>query len=110
MLYINGNTIRMTRGDTAYLTVPITINDNEDYTMGPEDTLTISLKKTIASTKYSLQKTAIGSNVLHIAPEDTSELAFGKYVYDIQLNMANGDVYTLIDVDEFEIMAEVTCE
>lgn len=107
MLYVEGNTIRLTRGDTAFLTVPITAA-GEEYTMQSGDTLVMSVKKTVNDAEYSFQKVADG-NVIHILPDDTKTLPFGKYKYDLQLNTADGDVYTLIDVDTFEIMAEVTC-
>ena len=108
MLYITGNAIKLTRGDTAFLTVPLVCN-NEEYTMGPDDVLVLSMKEYITDPRAVLRKEVKGGNVFHIEPNDTSGLPFGKYKYDIQLNMANGDVFTVIDVDTFEILQEVTC-
>lgn len=113
MLYIEGNSIRLTRGDTAYLTVPIFIKVNgentEEYTMQPDDTLTLSVKKAVRDVEYCFQKVTTGTNTIHILPQDTAELAFGKYKYDVQLVTAGGDVFTLIEVDNFELLQEVTC-
>lgn len=44
---------------------------------------------------------------LAIKPEDTKNLAFGKYVYDIELTKANGEVDTFITKAVFKITEEV---
>lgn len=110
MLYVeNDGTIRLTRGDTARLTVPITNEmDNSIYEMDPNDTLAFTIKKNVKSDTSLVQKICIGSNTFHIAPIDTEELSFGKYVYDVQLTKNNGDVYTVIEPKTFEILPEVT--
>ena len=113
MLYLESNgTIRLTRGDTAYLTVPIKIKDSnddiEDYVMNSSDTLIFSVKKSIRDEEYSFQKTIQGKNTIHIEPTDTAGLSFGKYKYDVQLTTSSGDVFTLVDTSDFEILSEVT--
>lgn len=108
MLYIEGNMIKLTRGDTAYLTVPIQIATGEEYSMQNGDTLTMSVKKSIKDETYAFQKISVGENTIHIEPADTEQLAFGKYKYDLQLTTTDGDIYTLIEVDTFELMPEVT--
>ena len=110
MLYVKGNTISMTRGDTAYLTIPITTSTGEEYTMGSEDILTLSVKESVDDETYVLQKEVIGTNAVHIEPKDTADLPFGKYKYDVQLTMANGDVFTIIEVSTFKLLPEVTCK
>lgn len=109
MLYISNNTIKLTRGDTAYLTIPIKDANGEDYIMASNDSLTLSVKKRVTDTEYAFQKTIIGDNIFHILPEDTKGLKFGAYKYDIQLLTEDGDVYTIIPVSSFEILEEVTC-
>lgn len=109
MLYIIGNAIKLTRGDTAYLTIPLSLSTGEEYVMQPNDELVLSVKEHVLDTQPVMQKSIKGMNMFHIKPEDTANLFFGKYQYDIQLNTANGDVYTVIDVDTFEILREVTC-
>lgn len=107
MLYIEGHTIRMTRGDTVYLTVPLT-STTEAYEMGATDTLTLSVKRSERDTTFLLQKVSVGSNTFHIEPADTASLAFGVYKYDVQLNTSDGDVYTVIPPSTFELLTEVT--
>lgn len=109
MLYIIGNAIKLTRGDTAYLTIPLTLATGEEYIMQPADELVLSVKEHVLDTQPIMQKRITGGNIFHIEPNDTANLFFGKYQYDIQLNTASGDVYTVIDVDTFEILQEVTC-
>ena len=110
MLYINGNEIRLTRGDTAYLTVPI-INEatGEEYVMAKDDILTFSMKRNINDPRACLQKVCVGSNEFHIAPKDTAGFEFAKYKYDVQLSLANGDIYTVIEPTSFRILEEVSC-
>lgn len=107
MLYIEGTTIRMTRGDTVYLTVPLT-STTEAYEMGSSDTLTLTVKKSERDAQHILQKVSTGNNQFHIEPADTASLAFGKYKYDVQLNTSDGDVYTVIPPSVFELLVEVT--
>ena len=103
------NRISLTRGDTAYLTVPI-FNDvtEEEYTLDPEDTLTLTCKRSVRDTNIVFQKILIGKNVFHILPTDTSECDFKTYKYDVQLTRKNGDVCTVIEPTDFIITSEVT--
>ena len=83
MLYIESNgTIRLTRGDTARLTVNITNQStNDSYNIEDGDTLSLSVKKTVKDDRSIMQKVITGSDTFHIEPSDTSSLAFGKYKY-----------------------------
>lgn len=109
MLYIEGNTIRLTRGDTAYLQIPLAATYGV-YELASDDTLTLSVKKTTRDTEYYFQKVITGSDIFHIEPNDTAALTFGKYIYDVQLNTGSGDVFTVIPPSTFEVLAEVTCQ
>lgn len=111
MLYIEADkTIRLTRGDTAYLTVALSNNQSStSYTMDENDILTFSVKrKPKTDVDCLVQKVIKGSNTFHIQPEDTKNLPFGKYKYDVQLTTVSGDVYTVIEPTTFEVMEEVT--
>lgn len=111
MLYLESDgTIKLTRGDTARLTVDIDNDiDSNEYIIQEEDTLTLTIKKNISDTVPVLQKINKGSNVFHITPSDTSQLDFGSYKYDIELTTADGDVYTVIGPATFILLKEVTC-
>lgn len=110
MLYVeDNNTIKLTRGDTAYLEVPL-VNKltNEEYVMQPTDRLIFTVKRDIKDTTMCFQKVAVGTNLFKILPEDTAGCDFAKYKYDVQFEGANGDVFTVIEPACFTIMAEVT--
>ena len=113
MLYVDGNIIKLTRGDTAFLEVPIMakLDDGTEkpYELAQDDQLTLSIKRTVKDVEPSVQKVCVGTNLFHICPEDTSACEFGKYLYDVQLKTAAGDVYTVIEPSPFQILQEVTC-
>lgn len=102
-------TIRLTRGDTARISVELE-NDitGEPYEVQPEDVLILSVKKSISDTEYSFQKKVVGSNAFHILPSDTQSLSFGRYNYDVQLTTSEADVYTVMGPASFELLKEVT--
>lgn len=108
MLQIIGTQIRLTRGDTAYLTVSLTGPDGAPYELDPADTLVFSVKRFASDAKYAFQKTAAGSGQFKILPEDTAGLSFAPYKYDVQATKANGDVCTVVPSSVFEILEEVT--
>ena len=103
------NSTQLTRGDTAYLQVPI-YNDvsGEEYEIAEGDTLTLSVKRAVTDEAYCFQKTLVGSNLFKIEPEDTKSCDFASYKYDVQLTTASGDVYTVIEPSVFKICTEVT--
>lgn len=111
MLEIIGNRIRMTRGDSAYMTVKLTRAipgcEEEEYTMAEDDTLTMTVRKNIRA-DTAIIKTAVGSASFRFVPSDTEDLSPGCYIYDVQLTTAAGDVYTVTDREEFILMDGVT--
>lgn len=104
------NTIHLTRGDTARFSIGPVVNTitNTNYTPTEDDTVTMTIKKTVMQADPCVQLIVPGGEVLHIKPEDTKAMAFGKYVYDIQLTMADGDVYTIVPPTTFDLLKEVT--
>lgn len=107
MFEILGNgKIRMVRGDTVEFNVTASYKeDGSPYTLQEGDEIIFTLKKKSTDTVPLIQKT--GPDVI-ITPDDTSELSFGSYVYDVQLNFADGSVDTIVPKNTFEIMEEVT--
>ena len=104
------NTIHLTRGDTARFAIGSIVNTvtKTNYTPSAEDTVTMTIKKRVLQADPFVQIIVPGGEVLHIKPEDTKEMAFGKYVYDVQLTMADGDVYTIVPPTTFDLLKEVT--
>jgi hypothetical protein len=110
MLYVNAdNTIKLTRGDTAYLDITVTEDSTgEPYVMKAGDKLTMTVKKTCKDSECYFSKTVEDSTLIVIEPVDTARLAFGNYMYDVQLDTSAGEVFTVIEPACFTIMPEVT--
>lgn len=113
MIYINGNNISLTRGDSAWLDVPIKdMVSGGMYTVKEDDVLTltvrVAVKRSADDTNYLFEKNIKGESTFHIAPADTAELAYGEYHYDVELKTADGDQYTVIPDSKFVLTSEVT--
>lgn len=105
---ISYTTIILTRGDT--LTVDISIYDSagNPYTPAEGDSVRFAMKRSCRDPIPLLVKEIpIDTLQLRIEPEDTKQLDFGEYVYDIQLTKANGDVDTFITKAKFKLTEEV---
>ena len=76
--------------------------------MAADDTLTLTVKKTVHDHTYCFQKIFTGTNDISIDPSDTKNLRFGAYQYDVQLTKANGNVSTVIEPATFMLLPEVT--
>ena len=101
----------LTKGDTARLTVEIKDDNNYSYSCVTGDTLVLSVKQLMSDTTYVFQKSVtdfINGNIIAIVPTDTSSLSAGTYYFDVQLTLADGDVYTVIGTSKFELLEGVT--
>lgn len=108
MYKIDGSTITLTRGDSFYATVEIKNANGTAYTPQEGDTVRFALKEYYNDSEPTILKNIpTDSLVLYLAPEDTKDLEFGSYVYDIELTKANGDVDTFIYEAIFELSKEV---
>ena len=113
---ISGNNITLTRGDTLRVQVDITL-DGEPYTPTSEDVIRFALKHTEMNADKSeyidtqpliLKEIPIETMILEILPEDTKELGFGTYVYDVQITFGeDGTVNTFITKAKFKLTEEV---
>lgn len=103
---MTNTTIFMTRGDSQNITVSIV-----GYTLTSEDTVVMTIRKDLKC-PIVLQLTADqwldGKAVISIAPEDTQDLKWGEYIYDIQLTYSSGDVVTIVKPSKFVLGEEVT--
>ncbi len=116
MFKVKGTQITLIRGDTLLLQVGIKQKqDGSDYTPQNGDVIRFALKRAIMNkdhTNFEDEEplaTAIIPNdtlLLRLNPQDTKDLPFGKYHYDIQLTMSDGFVDTFLEGD-FYLQAEV---
>ena len=105
---ITGTTITLTRGDTFEALVFATRKDGAQYIPEEGDSIRFAMKENYDDPRPLLVKEIpIDTMMLTLEPEDTADLNFGKYVYDIQLTRANGKVDTFITKATFKLSEEV---
>ncbi len=98
MLTISNQNIFLTRGDTAKIALSITSAGNSAYD-STKDTVVLTVKKSTTDKEKILQKTA--------SHDDTKNLDYGDYVYDVQLTTVAGNVCTIITPHRFRLEEEV---
>ena len=114
MYKVEGTKITMTRGDT--LKVQLSLKQGEDdYTPVEGDALRFAVKSRLNSKRTEfvedepLIEVAIPMDtlLLQLDPEDTKDLKFGNYYYDIEFTSASGDVDTVVPMSPFILDPEV---
>lgn len=114
MLKIRGYNIELTRGDSAYITVQILDNDGNKFLIQGNDKVRIQVRSRPNTGKLLFEAKMFFNQdkdlVWYIRPEDTKNTKAGKYVYDAQVELANGDIFTFIPMSTFEIADEVTMD
>ena len=107
MYKIEGTSITLTRGDSFYCDISMK-EGHREYTPAQGDVVRFAMKKKYTDAEPLILKVIPNETLrLHLDPEDTKDLEFGRYVYDIELTKANGDVDTFICEASFEIAKEV---
>lgn len=102
------NEITLTRGDTLRVKFVAKSKDGTPYVYKTGDRLDFFAKKENATGDAEIMEeidTATGELVL--SAEKTKAMKANKYVYDIQLTKANGDVDTIINMASITIKNEV---
>ena len=102
------NKITMINGDTAYIDLTL-----DNYALSEGDAVTITIKRKVTDTTPALTKTfrefnEDGSCTIIFLPEETYGLEATNYIYDIQVNMIDGRVDTVIGPATFSIVRGVT--
>lgn len=103
---VTGTQLEMVRGDSESIRISVSGKDLE-----PTDFAELTIRKSVkmAAVIHKKEYFTNGDNsvVISFAPEDTSKLSFGEYVYDVQLTYG-GNVKTVIAPSPFLIGEEVT--
>lgn len=107
MLKICNSDIQLTRGDSAYFNIEITLSDGTKYKRVDGDKLTFTVKRSYNSEFEYIQKEITGL-ALQLTSKDTQELDYGNYWYDIQLDTADKETFTVVGPARFIIREEVT--
>lgn len=109
MITMEDGVISLTRGDTAYLSLNLTNDEGEPYEFKDGDKVTLTVKQDYEDTEnYLFQKIVEGGDTIVIEPSDTKPYEYGRYVYDVQVNTAVGEVFTVIGPNTFKITKEAT--
>lgn len=114
MYRVDGNKITMTRGDTLIIQVGISQGD-EPYTPQAGDSVRFAVKSRLNNkgTAFKEAEPLINKEIptdtmlLTLDPEDTKQLPFGEYAYDIEITFDNGVVDTFITNSPLIIEPEV---
>lgn len=103
---MNGN-VYLTRGDSAKLDLVV-----DNYKRLPGDRLIFTVKQSTSSSKVLIQKQFDENMILELTPEDTKDLLYRNYVYDVQLtrNSYNDTLWveTVITPHKFIVTEEVS--
>ena len=109
------NEIKLTRGDTLRVSVSIT-KGKEPYTPQDGEVVRFALKPPTLNAKKSeyiqpdpliLKTIPNDTMLLVLEPNDTKQLGFGEYEYDIEITLLDGTVDTFITATKFTLTREV---
>lgn len=106
MFKIEGNEIYITKGDTGIIDFTL-----DNYTFVNGDRVFFSVKKSKSDRNYTFQKvinTFSDNAAKIIITKSDSNIEKGRYWYDIQCNLADGRVDTVITPNKFVVMEEIT--
>lgn len=112
---ISGTSITLTRGDTLKVKIDI-IKDDTLYVPQSGDSVRFALKHPAMNTKKTAYKDVeplivknipINTMLLTLNPEDTKDLDFDTYVYDIEITFSDGTVDTFITEAILKLTPEV---
>lgn len=122
---VDGTTITHTRGDTLLVPIEITqkIGEGPDgepiwapYIPQTGESIRFALKsskmasggKEFADKEPLISKAVpIDTLILRLDPEDTKNLPFGSYKYDLEITQIGGIVTTFVELADFELTPEV---
>lgn len=95
------NRIILTQGDSASLLLALTDKDENEVTLSNDDTAVFTVKKSISDTAHVLQLAISSAGQFSFRPADTSGLECGEYWYDVEVRLADGEVYTVVPPSKF---------
>ena len=109
-----GNRVQMYRGDSRTVEITVTA-DGSAVDLSTVAAYVMTVKKNADDPTATITVTGTIANApgtdgvieFLLVPADTASLAGGAYVYDVQLTMETGDVYTVAK-DQFIILDDVT--
>lgn len=113
---VDGTNLSMIRGDTESITISITDENGLPIKLETDsDTVYLTIKLNTTVEEKVLQKIITnfdidGFAVIEFSHDDTKDLVYRSYKYDIQWVDTNGKVRTIIAPSLFVIEPEITFE
>ena len=116
MFKVENNAITLTRGDSGIAEITLTTEAGEQYTPQEGDSVHFYAKPnkfTLKMTEFVAAEPVIEKTIpitdlnLRLNPQDTKDLPFGEYLYDLELTFADGYVDTFVNCAPFRIVPEV---
>ena len=102
----------MTRGDSEGIKVTVKDTLGNVVPLVTGDTIYFTVRENMLNQTKIIERIITefddGEALITINPQDTNDLRFASYVYDIQLTRENGMVKTIIPPSQFIITGEVT--
>lgn len=108
MFQVVKNNVKMVRGDTGEMELSLTLEDGTAIDPAAY-TAVFSLKKNIDDVACIMKKQFADGKV-SFSHDDTNNLPYGTYVYDVQVQvLEDGSIHT-IGYHSFVVLADVTRE
>jgi len=111
MLKVRKNNIFMTRGDTVSLHIDLVDFNGDPYYLAENDEAIFRVKKNACTKELLIEKELEtdedGLLVLLIEPEDTENLRFGVYVYEVEVITSDDSHFTVISDSTLELGKEL---
>ena len=110
--------LSIVRGTSFPFSVKLTDALGDRLELDEGDVLLFGVKRFPEHKKYQFLKKLtkddyneqIGGYIFEIKPEDTKDFVFGKYYYDVGLQTAEGNFYTVVECSILEIRPGITAK
>jgi len=108
MKKVSNNKITLTRGDTCRIKLSLKDSSGNDFVPGDGDVIRFAAKRYYTDPEPVIYIIVPNDTlILEIKPEDTKNLDFGTYVYDMQITFADGTIDTFVSKSMLRIEEEV---
>ncbi len=97
---IKDNEMALAKGDSCCFTVTVKNPDGSVYSLREGDNLRFSLRQNKLGGDILIEKEG---SLIELLPSETKNLPTGKYLYDVVLISAAGEICTVIAPTSFEI-------
>lgn len=95
------NKITLTQGNSGTLKIKVRDARNKPLVLTAADTAVLTVKRDINDLEPALCVPMDKDGQFVFRPEDTANLACGKYTYDVKVTLASGNVYNVIAPAQF---------